>query len=73
MQKRLKKDLLKILKGHEKMQRSALKMSRDDLKNFRNNLEPPRGPSESFEDTSEGEVEPKAPSGDLDEDQLEAE
>ena len=67
------KDLLKILKSHEDLQGSAPKAGGDDLNDFENDLKPLRGPLESFEDASEGEVEPKNPSGDLDGDQLEAE
>ena len=73
MQKGPKEGLLKILKGHRDLQKPTPKMSRDNLKDFRSNSEPPRGPPESFEDASEGEVKSKALSEDFNEDQLEAE
>ena len=73
MQKGPRKGLLKILKGHRNLQESASKVGRNNLKNFKNNSESPRSLSESFEDASEREIEPKAFSGDLNEDQLETE
>ena len=73
MQKRPREGLLKILKGYEDLQGSAPKVSRDNLKDFESDLEPSRGPLENFEDASEGEVKSRAPSGDLNGDQLEAE
>ena len=73
MQKGSRKGLLKILKSHEDLWKSVSKVSGDDLKGFRNNSEPLRSLSESFEDASEGEIKPKTPSEDLNGDQLEAE
>ena len=73
MQKGLKKDFLKILKGYEDLQRSASKVSENDLKDFESNLKLSGGLSKSFEDASEGEVEPRTFSEDLNGDQLEAE
>ena len=73
MQKELKKDLLKILKSYENLWESVLKAGENDLKNFENNSESSEGLLKSFEDALEGEVEPRTLSGDLDEDQFEAE
>ena len=73
MQKGFKKDLLKILKNHRNLQRSALKVNKDNLKNFRSDSEPPRGFPKSFEDASEGEIKFKTFNKDLNEDQLETE
>ena len=55
------------------MQRSALKVGRDNLKDFESDSESSRGPLKSFEDASERKIELKALSRDFDEDQLEAE
>ena len=73
IQKRLRERLLEILKGHGDLQGPVPKVSRDDLKDFESSSEPPRGSIKSFEDASEGEIEPKALSEDLNEDQLETE
>ena len=68
MQKRLKKGLLKILKGHRDLQESALKADRNNLKNFRSNSEFFRSLSESFEDISEEKIKSKTLSEDLNKD-----
>ena len=73
MQKRFKEGLLKILKDYENLQRSALKMNKNDLKNFRSNSESSEGPLKSFKDASEGKIEFRAFSEDFNEDQLKAE
>ena len=73
MQERSREGLLEILKGHRDLQGPAPKVGRDNLKDFESDSEPPRGPPESFEDTSEEEVKPKNLSEDLNEDQLETE
>ena len=73
MQKRFKESLLEILKGHRNLQKSAPKVNRDNLKDFKSDSESLRDSLKSFEDTSEGEIKLRALSGDLNEDQLEAE
>ena len=73
MQEGPKEGLLKILKGHENLWRSALKMGRDDLNDFESDSEPLKGPLKNFEDASEGEVEPWDFNGDFNENQLETE
>ena len=67
MQKRPKEGFLKILKDYEDLQGSALKVGRDDLNDFKSDLGSLKGPFESFEDVSEGEIEPWDFSEDLDE------
>ena len=71
MQKGSREGLLKILKGHRDLQGPASKVSRNDLKDFESDSESSEGPLKSFEDVSEGEIEFKAFSEDLNEDQFE--
>ena len=48
-------------------------MSRNDLNDFKSDLNPPAGPLESLEDTSEGEVESKDFNKNFNENQFETE
>ena len=73
MQKGLKEDLLKILKDHEDLHKSAPKTDRNDLKDFRSDLKPLRNLLKSFEDALEREIESRILSKDFNEDQFEAE
>ena len=73
MQEGPKKGLLKILKGHRDLQRSAPKADRDNLNDFRSNLKFSEGLFKSFKDASEGEVKSQDSSEDLNEDQLKTE
>ena len=68
-----KEGLLKILKGYEDLQESASKVSRDDLNDFESDLELLRDFLESFKGASEGGVESRDSSKDLNRDQFEAE
>ena len=69
MQKRLK-GLLKILKSHEHLQKSVLKMNEDNLNNFRNSLEFSKNSLKSFKNILKKEIELKNFNKDLKEDQL---
>ena len=69
MQKELK-DLLKILKSHRDLQKSASKTGRDNLNNFRNDLKLFKNSFESFKDASEGEIEFKDFNEDFNENQF---
>ena len=60
------KGLLEILKGYGDLWGPASKAGGDDLNDFRSDSEPLGGLLESFEDVSEGEIEPRDLSGDLD-------
>ena len=71
MQKRFKKDFLKILKGYENLQESVLKISKNNLNDFRNNSEFLKGSFKSFKDTLKEEVESKDFSEDLNKNQFE--
>ena len=73
MQKRFREDLLKILKNHENLQKSALKAGRDDLNDFRSDLKSLKSFFESFENTLEREVEFWDFKKDFNKDQLKAE
>ena len=57
MQKGFKKGFLKLLKNHENLQESALKVSRDNLNDFESDLDSLRGTLKSFKDVSEGKIE----------------
>ena len=73
MQKGLKEDLLKILKSYRDLQKFILKADENDLNNFKSDLKFFRGFLKSFKDALKREIESKALSEDLNEDQLEAE
>ena len=73
MQKESKENLLKILKSCGDLQEFVSRVSRDDLNDFESDLKSLKGALESFEDASEGEVEPQDSNGDLNGDQLEIE
>ena len=67
MQKEFR-ELLKILKSHEDLQRFALKAGRDNLNDFRSNSESSENSFKSFENALKKEVESKNSNENLNED-----
>ena len=73
MQKRPKEDFLKILKGYEDLQKSALKIDINNLNDFRNNSESSKNFFNSFKNASERKIELKDFSEDFNENQFKTE